>query len=202
MVVAISQLKPGDKVLATNTRTGKTQAEPVDAVLVHHDTDLFDLTLTVGGHVEVIHTTANHLFWNPATQRWARAITLAHGTRLRTASGVAATVIGGESPADRTGWMWDLTVANDHDFYVHTTTVSVLVHNCPAPKPSIPKWKKVTVIMFNLFHTVLSHPTVGDPPDFPETVYQATVRGSESGQGPLPGTWPPPDEDLWIPPEP
>ena len=37
--IPISQLKPGDKVLATNTKTGKTQAEPVTAVLVHHDTD-------------------------------------------------------------------------------------------------------------------------------------------------------------------
>ena len=37
--MAISMLKPGDKVLATNTRTGKTQAEPVAAVLVHYDKD-------------------------------------------------------------------------------------------------------------------------------------------------------------------
>src|ERR1019366_6972906 len=46
--VPIAQLKPGDKVLATNTRTGKTKAEPVAAVLVHHDTDLYDLEVRVG----------------------------------------------------------------------------------------------------------------------------------------------------------
>jgi hypothetical protein len=35
--------------------------------LVHHDTDLFDLTVKTNGGTEVIHTTANHLFWDP---RW------------------------------------------------------------------------------------------------------------------------------------
>jgi hypothetical protein len=41
--VPISQLKVGEMVLATNTKTGKTQPEAVTAVLVHHDTDLYDL---------------------------------------------------------------------------------------------------------------------------------------------------------------
>jgi hypothetical protein len=35
---AISTLKAGQKVLATNTATGKTTAEKIAAVLVHHDT--------------------------------------------------------------------------------------------------------------------------------------------------------------------
>jgi hypothetical protein len=42
IAVPISQLKPGEKVLATNTRTGKTQTVPVSAVLVHHDTNRYD----------------------------------------------------------------------------------------------------------------------------------------------------------------
>ena len=63
--VPIASLKPGEKVLATNARTGKTQAEAVTAVLVHHDTDLYDLTIRSGGRTEVIHTTTTHLFWDP-----------------------------------------------------------------------------------------------------------------------------------------
>ena len=43
--VPISQLKAGDKVLAADTKTGKDQPETVTAVLVHHDTDLYDLTV-------------------------------------------------------------------------------------------------------------------------------------------------------------
>jgi RHS repeat-associated protein len=45
---AISALKPGQEVLATSTRTGKNHAETVAAVLVHHDTDLYDLRVRAG----------------------------------------------------------------------------------------------------------------------------------------------------------
>jgi hypothetical protein len=38
VAVPIASLRPGEKALATNTRTGKTRAEPVAAVLVHHGT--------------------------------------------------------------------------------------------------------------------------------------------------------------------
>jgi hypothetical protein len=31
--------------------------------------------------------------------------------------------------------MWDLTVANDHDFYVDILRTAVLVHNFPAEDP-------------------------------------------------------------------
>jgi hypothetical protein len=40
---AISSLKPGDKVEASDTKTGKDQAETVTAVLLHHDTDLYNV---------------------------------------------------------------------------------------------------------------------------------------------------------------
>jgi RHS repeat-associated protein len=55
--VAISGLKVGDKVKAVDTKTGKTQVKTVEAVLVHHDTDLYDLTVKSGGKTEVIDTT-------------------------------------------------------------------------------------------------------------------------------------------------
>jgi len=74
--VRISQIAAGDKVLATNTKTGKTQAEPVTAVLVHHDTDLYDLTIRTARGTAVIHTTRNHLFWDPSGHRWVKAAAL------------------------------------------------------------------------------------------------------------------------------
>ena len=37
----IATLKPGDKVQATNTTTGKTSPETVAAVEVHHGTNLY-----------------------------------------------------------------------------------------------------------------------------------------------------------------
>jgi hypothetical protein len=130
--VPIASLTPGARVLATNVTTGKTQAEPVTAVMVHHDTDLYDLKVTSGGHVTVIHTTSNHLFWDPYQHQWIASNKLAKGEHLQTPDGTTAVAEGGAAPKVHDGWMWDLTVPgnNDHDFYVQAGSASVLVHNC------------------------------------------------------------------------
>ena len=84
--VPIASLKPGEKVLATNAGTGRTQAEAVTAVLVHHDTDLYDLTIRSGGRTEVIHTTTTHLFWDPSLDYgWIPANNFKPGMHLKTA---------------------------------------------------------------------------------------------------------------------
>jgi Pretoxin HINT domain len=132
----ISSLTVGEKVLATNTKTGKTEAEAVTAVMLHYDRDLYDLTVRAGGKTTVIDTTSGHLFWIPGGRgqsgRWVKAGALKYGTHLRTAAGNAAVVVSGAAPRQRDGWMWDITVPgdNDHDFYVKTASAGVLVHNC------------------------------------------------------------------------
>jgi large repetitive protein len=131
--VPISSLKVGDKVKAVDTKTGKGQTETVTAVLLHHDTDLYDLTVRSGGQTEVIHTTSSHLFWDPSLDYgWIPAKQLKQGMYLKTPDGQVAVVVGGSVPAVRDGWMWDLTVPgdNDHDFYVAVAATAVLVHNC------------------------------------------------------------------------
>jgi len=130
----ISQLKPGDIVLATSTKTGNTQAETITAVLVHRDSDLLDLKIRADGRIAVIQTTSSHLFWVPRTPGsgyWVSAGSLRYGTRLRTPAGDGAKVAGSWRPAVRTGWMWDLTIPgnNDHTFYVEAGSTPVLVHN-------------------------------------------------------------------------
>jgi hypothetical protein len=128
--VPISSLKPGEKVVATNTKTGKTQVGTIAAVLVHHDTNRYDLTVRAHGRTAVIHTTSNHPFWDATIHRWVKAGALRYGTHLRTPAGGTATVLGGHAPRDRSGWMWDLTIPGDHDFYIATTVADILVHNC------------------------------------------------------------------------
>ena len=144
--VPISQLKAGDKVKAVDTTTGKAQVKTVQAVLVHYDTDLYDLTVKTARGTEAIDTTSNHLFWDPARHRWVKAASLRVGERLLTANGTPATADGGHAPASHNGWMWDLTIQDDHDFYVVPAQVQsadsegtynvvssdepVLVHNC------------------------------------------------------------------------
>jgi len=125
----ISTLKRGEKVLATDTRTGKNHAEAVTAVLVHHDRDLYDLTVRAAGRTTVIDTTSSHLFWDAGSRRWVKAAALKYGTRLRTPSGSTAVALGGYVPRQSTGWMWDLTIAPSHDFYVQAAAVAILVHN-------------------------------------------------------------------------
>lgn len=73
IAVPIASLKPGDKVLATNVRTGRTRAESVTAILVDRDTNRYNLTIKTAHAAAVIHTTTTHLFWNPATRQWATA---------------------------------------------------------------------------------------------------------------------------------
>jgi hypothetical protein len=83
-LVAISKLKIGDKVLATSTKAGQTTAEMVSAVLVHHDTNRYDLTVKTAHGTAVIATTSNHLFWDATTRRWVKAAALKYGIHLRT----------------------------------------------------------------------------------------------------------------------
>jgi RHS repeat-associated protein len=136
----ISRLKPGDKVLATNTKTGKTSAETVTAVEVNHDHDLYDLRVKTPHGTAVIHTTSSHLFWDPYHHYWVAANKLSKNERLKTTNGTTATADGGTTPKVRDGWMWDLTVPgnNDHDFYVIAGSTPTLVHNNSCTIGSVP----------------------------------------------------------------
>jgi hypothetical protein len=97
------------------------------------------------GRTEIINTTSDHLFWNPAARKWVQASKLRKGERLKTADGKIAVADGGTTLTGRGDWMWDLTIPGngDHDFYVLTGTGSdfphslaataVLVHNDDGP---------------------------------------------------------------------
>jgi Pretoxin HINT domain len=134
----ISQIKPGDTVIATNIRTGKTQAEPVTAVLVRHDTDLYDLKIKTDGRTAVVGTTSNHPFWvlgiGGHGGHWVTAGALRPGTRLRGPRGGSSVVIAGWVARQSGAWMLDLTVpgGDDHDFYIGTAVFQILVHNAAA----------------------------------------------------------------------
>jgi hypothetical protein len=107
-------------------------SQPVAAVLVHHDTDLYDLTVRTAHGTSVIDTTSSHLFWDPAWRRWVKAASLGVGEPLMTPGGSTAYADGGSIPASQDGWMWDLTIPGGHDFYIQAAMSAVLVHNCPS----------------------------------------------------------------------
>lgn len=129
--IPIASAETGQKIKAVNTATGKTDTQTIDAVMVKIDTDLYDLTVVAPHGKTTIHTTSDHLFWDETTHRWVKASSLHAGDRLFTADNTIVTAAGGTATHNPTGWMWDLTVSNDHNFYVVTSGgAAILVHNC------------------------------------------------------------------------
>ena len=130
--ISLDQIKIGDRVLATNPKTGKTQAESVTAVLVNHDSDLLNLVVRTAAGDKVINTTQHHLIYDLTTRSWTQAEQLHAGDHLFASDGLLATVVGSQV-VPGSAYMWDLTVNNDHDFYVSVgagSQTAVLVHNC------------------------------------------------------------------------
>ena len=162
---SISSLKKGEKVEAADTKTGKNQAETVTAVLLHHDTDLYNLTIKTAYGIEVIHTTSNHLFWDPYLHYWVSANKLSKNEHLKASNGATVTVVGGTAPKQHDGWMWDLTVPgnNDHDFYVTSSATAVLVHNsdCPMPGAGGTQVTSRTLMQNSDFHIDVENPNPG-----------------------------------------
>ncbi len=129
----IEKIKTGDKVLATDPKTGRTTAEPVIASFggIHYK-NLVKITVDTGGgrghKTGVIIATEHHRFWDPATRTWIRADHLTGRATLRTATGRPVDVLSATRypghPAVR-----DLTIADLHTYYVEAGPVPVLVHN-------------------------------------------------------------------------
>jgi Pretoxin HINT domain len=124
----ISEIEVGDKVIATDSVTGKKSIRKVTRLFTHIDDDLLDLVVLTDDGVETIHTTDHHRFWSASTNAWVEAKDLKGGERLRTANSDLVTIgrltrVPGAAP------MLDLTVEYDHTFYVALNDSAVLVHN-------------------------------------------------------------------------
>ncbi|WP_263987894.1 polymorphic toxin-type HINT domain-containing protein, partial [Mycolicibacterium fluoranthenivorans] len=159
----IAALQVGDRVWSTDPDTGRTSGQTVAAVLVNHDTDLLDLTLTNPADVtSVVHTTAKHPFYSPVraqaqttgstitglantttqapadTAGWVDATDLRPGDQLATPFYDSVVHVAGHTQVAGTADMWDLTIETTHTFYIATPTANVLVHNCPTPPATPP----------------------------------------------------------------
>ncbi|MFF3333828.1 polymorphic toxin-type HINT domain-containing protein [Streptomyces sp. NPDC002888] len=127
----IADVRPGDEVEAADPRNGRHVGKRrVTARIDHSDTDLVDLLVREGkGRTSVVHTTANHPFWNDSAHAWQRAGELRRGSVLVTDTGRHLRV---ERTAERldTARMYNLTVEDLHSYYVLAGEAPVLVHNC------------------------------------------------------------------------
>ncbi|MBO0769104.1 MAG: hypothetical protein J2O48_10520 [Solirubrobacterales bacterium] len=126
--VPISELRVGVRVLAVDPGGG-ARGQPVQAVWARPEHGLLDVSVRgADGSVAVVHTTVDHPFWDRSTGRWTDAADLGVGDRLATPAGAGA-LVSSTTPVHGKAVMWDLTVAQDHDFFVVVDDSRVLVHN-------------------------------------------------------------------------
>ncbi|MCP2337364.1 RHS repeat-associated core domain-containing protein [Actinomadura rupiterrae] len=128
----ISQVQPGDKVLAANVKTGKTGTSQVTGTISGTryvkliKVSFFDSKALRGSTVTA---TEHHLFWDREAQQWLRADELSPGRKLLDSDGNEVRVTSVDEVPGHPR-VHDITVADTHSFYVSAGGVFVLAHNC------------------------------------------------------------------------
>ncbi|MFF0386616.1 polymorphic toxin-type HINT domain-containing protein [Streptomyces sp. NPDC004286] len=131
----IEKVKVGDKVVATDPRTGKTSVQTATAkILGKGRKDLVRITLTAhdGSSAKTettVTATAGHPFWVPTLREWIDAGHLKPGQWLQTSSGTWVQ-IGAVEAWTAQAAVYNLTVTQAHTYYVLAGAAPVLVHNC------------------------------------------------------------------------
>lgn len=130
---AIEDLKPGDKVLATDPETGRTFVKEVTATPSSEGTkNLVTITTESDEASEqkkpTITATGTHPFWVPSLDRWVDATELQPGQRLRTSSGTHIQIAAIDRRIEQER-VHNLTIADIHTYYVLAGQTPVLVHN-------------------------------------------------------------------------
>jgi RHS repeat-associated protein len=141
VVMADGSAKPiedvglGDLVLATDPRTGDTEAKPVTHLIRGTGRkDLVRITVDVDGdrgeRTASVTATDEHPFWVVGAKRWIDAEELTPGMRVRTSQGTPLEVTEVTARTAERQRVHNLTVADLHTYYVLAGTSPVLVHNC------------------------------------------------------------------------
>lgn len=134
----IEKVEPGDKVMATDPRTGKTSVQTAAATIVGKGTkNLVRITLKIHGNspsaeaeTATVTATANHPFWVPALGEWVDAGRLEPGQWIRTSSGTWIQISTVTAWTAKKATVHNLTVTDVHTYYVLAGATPVLVHNC------------------------------------------------------------------------
>ncbi|MFD5750788.1 HYD1 signature containing ADP-ribosyltransferase family protein [Streptomyces sp. NPDC127033] len=135
----IDQVKPGDKVVATDPKTGETRVETVTAEikgqgLKHLVKVVIDTDGERGSKTAQVTATDGHPFWVPELAEWIDATDLRPGQWLRTGAGTLVQITAVERWTVPDETVYNLTVGDLHTYYVLAGETPVLVHNsngCP-----------------------------------------------------------------------
>ncbi|PAZ09310.1 hypothetical protein CLM62_47305 [Streptomyces sp. SA15] len=136
---AIKDLKPGDKVQATDPETGTTEAKTIDATIKgkgakHLVKVTVDTDGTKGTKTSTVTSTDGHPFWVPELSEWINATDLRTGQWLRTGAGTRIQITAVERRTQQ-ATVHNLTVSDYHTYYVLAGATPVLVHNCNTADP-------------------------------------------------------------------
>ncbi|GAA4053645.1 RHS repeat-associated core domain-containing protein [Actinomadura miaoliensis] len=160
----INKVKVGDKVLASDPKTGKTEPRTVtDTITSRGKKNL--VTISVDQHGQkfwatrtstaeemaspakspqaktspgTLIATDEHPFWVAGDiNRWTKAVDLKPGMWLRTSAGTYVQITAIESWSKPDQRVHNLTVDTDHTYYVEAGDASVLVHNCGNTPPGV-----------------------------------------------------------------
>lgn len=129
----IENVKIGDKVVATDAESGRTEVKPVTALITGRGTKrLVKITMDVDGDrgaaADAITATDNHPFWAPAFRQWLTAGQLQPGMWLQTSAGTYVQV-SAVSSWTTTELVYNLTVDGLHTYHVLAGDQAILVHN-------------------------------------------------------------------------
>ncbi len=131
----IEQVKPGDKVIVTDARTGETRVETVTAAILGEGVkNLVRVSVDTDGEsgteTSDIVATDGHPFWVPELSKWLKAADLAAGQWLQTGPGTYIQITAVHRWSTSKATVHNLTVSNIHTYYVLAGIRPVLVHNC------------------------------------------------------------------------
>jgi hypothetical protein len=129
----IKEVKLGDKILATDPTTDKSEAREVTDVRSHaSERTLVELTIGSDTCTDTgsVVATDEHSFWVASDKRWSHAIDLKPGHKLATPDNRDATITATRSWSE-TRRVHNLTIDTDHTYYVAGTqeAAGVLVRN-------------------------------------------------------------------------
>ncbi|MGC0385604.1 polymorphic toxin-type HINT domain-containing protein [Streptomyces sp. SAI-129] len=134
----IEKVKTGDKVIATDPKTGRTSVQTATATIVGKGTKhLVKVTLSLhnesdrpGTKTTTVTATAGHPFWVPSLREWIDAGELKPGQWLQTSTGTWVQVSAVEAWTAKKATVHNLTVTDAHTYYALAGGTPVLVHNC------------------------------------------------------------------------
>ncbi|GKQ40383.1 hypothetical protein ALMP_69090 [Streptomyces sp. A012304] len=132
----IEKVEVGDKVIATDPKTGKTTVQTATATIIGKGSkDLVRITLKIHdgssakAETTTVTATAGHPFWVPSLREWVDAGELKPGQWLQTSSGTWLQ-IGAVEAWTAKATVHNLTVTDVHTYYVLAGATPVLAHNC------------------------------------------------------------------------